>query len=138
MGKGARLKREKQRKALTERFGDVEVITPVDESKVRYGQSYWVTGYYWKHDMVLVEPFCANYTSAGWEVTNLEKTDLSYYEAKLLMTGEGTRLLFEDRVMALRACEAIEGQNTLLESFATYMSAEELSEYLNTKGEVQC
>ena len=42
-------------------------------------------------------------------------------------------LIFEDRVMALDACEAIENQNILLESFASYMSEEQLIEYLNGK-----
>lgn len=133
MGKGNRIKR--QRKAHTATLNQSEVITPIDMKDVKNHHSYWVCGFFWDHDMVLVEPFFANKLPVGWEVTNLSKSDIEYYHATRILSGGGTMLIFEDRVMALEACEAIENQNILLESFATYMDDKQLLDYINGKGE---
>lgn len=132
MGKAARLKR--QRNARMEREREKGMIVPLDPKDVCDGFSYWVTGYFWMHDLILVEPFCVVRSFGEWKVTNLATDDIDYHNAQRLIGGDGTMMFFEDRVQALRACEAIEQQNILLSSMAEYMSPEEIKEAINVKG----
>ena len=131
MGKASRLKR--QRNAQAEKVTDRGGITPIPINELKRGFSYWITGYFWRHDTIVVEPFCAVNTFGKWEITNLNPSDVDYWDAMTLLKGEGTMLPFEDRVTAMDACEAIENQSILLESFATYMSDEQLVEYVQNK-----
>ena len=133
MGNVTRAERKMQRKAsrkVLERKGGIVPI-PLEKTKQHY--SYWICGYFWDHDFILVEPFLANKIPVGWHISNLSKNDIEYYHASRILSGGGTMLIFEDRVMALDACEAIENQNTLLESFSTYMNEEQLLEHLKSK-----
>lgn len=131
MSKGNRIK--KQRKARTELLSQKGTITPIELKNTKDHHSYWICGYYWNHDVILVEPFCAVKRFHTWEITNLSANEFEFHQACQLLEGNGTMLIFEDRVMALDACEAIENQNTLLESFASYMDEYQLLEYLNGK-----
>lgn len=131
MGKGARLKR--QRKAAVEVSRESEAITPVNLEDVKFGHSYWITGYYWQHDTVIVEPFCAVSQFGKLVITNLDKNDMDYFEATVLLQEPDRLLIFEDRVQAIRICDALRNEKTLLDSFAEYMSDEDLVEYLEGK-----
>lgn len=131
MSKGNRIK--KQRKALTGNVAQSGMIVPINIEDTKLSHAYWVCGYFWDHDMVLVEPFLVVKLSVGFAITNLNPVDIDYYQATRILSGGGTMLIFEDRVMALDACEAIENQNVLLESFSGYMTDEQLVDYLNGK-----
>lgn len=133
MSKGSRLKR--QRMADVAKVDETGIITPIPVNKLKQGYSYWITGYFWRHDTIIVEPFCAVNNLGTWEITNLDKNDMDYWDALTLLKGEGTMLPFEGRVTAMDACEAIENQKVLLEGFAKFMTNDQLAEYVDNMGE---
>lgn len=136
MGKAKRLKKLKGLGNLGQVGGisSGNEIKPISNDKLLDGYSYWVTGYFWEHDTVIVEPFLANYLHGVWEVTNLSRMDISYYHAKKIVSGSGTMLVFEDRVTALDACDALDNEMVLMESFSSYMSENEIVQYVEGKG----
>lgn len=131
MSKGARIKR--QRKAAVDTLHENKVNVPIDIKDVKFGHSYWITGYYWQHDTVIVEPFCAVYQFGKFVITNLDKDDMDYFEASVLLEEPERLLIFEDRVQAMEVCDALGNEKILLDSFATYMSDAELVGYLEQK-----
>lgn len=131
MGKGSRLR--KQRKQQGSSLPKADAYIPVDLKDVRYGFSYWITGVVWGHDTIIVEPFCAVFGLGGWEITNLDKTEIDYHYAKTVLGDQGSMLIYEDRWTAINVCDAMKNEKTLLDSFMTYMSNEELSEYVGNK-----
>lgn len=133
MGKGARIKRQRQRNAATDTLQENKANVPVDLKDVKFGHSYWITGYYWQHDTVIIEPFCAVFQFGKFVITNLDKNDIDYFEASVLLEDPDRLLIFEDRVEAMNVCDALQNEKTLLDSFATYMSDAELVEYLTQK-----
>lgn len=122
-----------KRKALRERVNIPASSIPMEQEKVPNGYSCWICGYYWDHDMVIIEPFCAVKNFNQWIITNLNELDMDYYQAKKLLEGEGTMLIYYDRVAALDACEVLHNERLLLESFSGYMSAEDLIKYVEGK-----
>lgn len=128
MGKASRNKRIKAERELA----NLE-ITPIPLNKVKDNHSYWITGYYWKHDTVVVEPFNAVRRFGTWTILNIKEDEMDFWEATALIKGNGTMLIFEDRVIAMDACEAIENNAILLESFAKFMTEEDLVEYVAGK-----
>lgn len=133
MGKGVRL-REQRKKRNKELVGASEIFKVNkevldDESKLKMNHGYWCMGYFWSHDLVIVEPFLVVKTSKGLVIQNLKEKDMEFYEANYLLNGKDTtKYFYVDRVTALEACEAVENRNNLFEGFAGFMSDKELKE----------
>lgn len=134
MGKASRLR--KQRKAAVAKKFERGTIVPIPMEKALsspMGTSYWVTGYFWQHDVVIVEPFCVVVEFGRFKITNLSTSDIDYFEAvKLLKEGKNLTIL-EDRVHALDVCQAFHNEKELLDGMSEFMSEEQLSEFANSR-----
>ena len=133
MSNVTRAERKKQRQAQQKRLKNPNVIAPVEQNSLNKGHTYWLCGYYWDHDMVLVEPFRALWNFDQWHIIDHSVQSMDFYEAEKLVKGSGTMLVFEDRVAAIKACDAIDNEKVLLDSFEGYMTNDELVQYLNSK-----
>lgn len=132
VGKGRRLRM--QRIEREERLRQAGTYTPVADKDLKEGFSYWITGVLWEHDKMIIEPFCAVFTKyKGWVITSLDDTDIEYHYARLLLGVGGSPIVFEDRLTAINVCEAFENEKTLLDSFMSYMTGEEVAEYVANK-----
>ncbi|AYD82382.1 hypothetical protein HOU35_gp087 [Acinetobacter phage vB_AbaM_B09_Aci05] len=134
MGKAARLKRQrKARVAILQKRG---TITPIDIEKVKsgpMGAAYWVTGYFWEHDVKIVEPFCVVNKFGNLNITSLGIGDMEFYEARKLLKSPNNILIFEDRVAALDACQALHNEKELLEGFMEFMPREDFKEFASNR-----
>lgn len=133
MGKAADRERKRQRKAREKVLRLRPTIEPVDPKSLYTGQSCWITGWFWEHDMKVVEPFCAVWQFGQWTITNLDRGDMDYYEAMKLLREPKRLLLFEDRVAAIYIADALDGQRLLLESYAEYMSDKDFVQYMRER-----
>lgn len=132
MGKGARLR--KQRNARIEQLYKPKAYLPVEEKDLKEGFSYWITGVLWEHDSLIIEPFSAIFTRhRGWMIVSLDDSEIEYHFARLLLGSGGSPIVFEDRLTAINVCEALENEKTLLDSFMSYMTGEEVAEYVANK-----
>lgn len=134
MGKAARLKR--QRKARTEvlhKRGTLEPIALETVKSGKSGASYWVTGYFWEHDVKIVEPFCVVWMFGQLKITNLNENDIEYYEAKRLLQEPQNLMIFDDRVNALDACQALNNEMELLDGMFSFMSEDDFSKFANQR-----
>ena len=130
MGKAARLKRQrKAREEALHKRGTIEPITLKDVSTGKAGASYWVTGYYWEHDVKIVEPFCAVWMFGQFKITNLDSNDMDYYEALKLLQEPQKLIIFEDRVAAIDACQALNNEKELLDGMFEVMTKEDFTEF---------
>ncbi|UYL86257.1 deoxy nucleotide monophosphate kinase [Acinetobacter phage vB_AbaM_CP14] len=134
MGKAARLKQQrKARVAILQKRG---TITPIDIEKVKsgpMGAAYWVTGYFWEHDVKIVEPFCVVNKFGNLNITSLGIGDMEFYEARKLLKSPNNILIFEDRVAALDACQALHNEKELLDGMFEFMSKEDFEQFANDR-----
>ncbi|WP_378347409.1 hypothetical protein [Acinetobacter baumannii] len=131
-GKRNKMKRKAQGKVLQKR-GSVEPISLEKVKSGPMGASYWVTGYFWEHDVKIVEPFCVVNKFGNLNITSLGIGDMEYYEArKLLKSGENL-VIFEDRVSALDACQAWHNEKDLLEGFMEFMPKDDFEEFVSNR-----
>ncbi|AJK27195.1 hypothetical protein BJD49_gp095 [Acinetobacter phage vB_AbaM_phiAbaA1] len=134
MGKASRLKR--QRKAQREQKQQAATIAPIPLEDVLNGQmgrSYWVTGYYWEHDVKIVEPFCVVCMFKKLEISNLDSRDIEYYEAKKLLLEPQKLFILEDRVEALNVCQMLNDEKELLDGMSSFMSENDFKEFANSR-----
>lgn len=128
-----RAERKMQRKAQQRVLERSDPMIPTSMENTKENHSYWITGYYWDHDTIIIEPFCAVRVNGAWAISNLSKYDIGYYEATQVIEGKGSMFIYEDRVAALVVCEALENELHLLSSFSEYMTDAQLIEYLQGK-----
>lgn len=123
MSKGERLRGKRNRKSSEEKL---DIVGQTKENKLKLNHSYWCTGYYWNHDVILVEPFLVVVGVKCFIIQNLVPSDIEYYTAQQLLRDQGTRYFFEDRVHAIEALEHIENASILMSAYSEFMTDEDL------------
>lgn len=131
MGKAARLKRLKREAARQLELDRLKHCEPED---AKLNHSYWVAGYLWNQDTIIIEPFCVVKTAQGFEITNLNKDEIDYHYACRLLEGDGRMMLYKDRIAAMEVCDAFIDEKAKLDAFSKRFSDEQMAKIFLTGG----
>ncbi|WAX22591.1 hypothetical protein [Acinetobacter phage vB_AbaP_HB01] len=134
MSKGKRLKtKRKAQQATLKRRGTIEPMSLEQAKSGPMGASYWVTGYFWEHDVKIVEPFCVVNKFGNLNITSLGIGDMDFYEARKLLKNPEKIAVFEDRVSALDLCQSWYNEKELLDGMFSFMSEEDFTEFASNR-----
>lgn len=134
MSKGKRLKTKREaQQANLKRRGTIEPMSLEQAKSGPMGASYWVTGYFWEHDVKIVEPFCVVNKFGNLNITSLGIGDMDFYEARKLLKNPEKIAVFEDRVSALDLCQSWYNEKELLDGMFSFMSEEDFTEFASNR-----